>query len=58
MYQDKIGGKNLHDKKMIETAMSQRRLIYNSLEEDLIEQERFQKKLQRRNAKKMANVGT
>ena len=41
MYNDKIGGKNLHDKYSIDQAMSQRRLAYNSLEEDFAENERL-----------------
>lgn len=40
MYNDTIGGKNLHEKASIEQAMSQRRLAYNSLEEDFAENER------------------
>ena len=38
--------------------MSQRRLAYNSLEEDFAENERIQKRQMKQKAKKLANMGT
>ena len=41
VYNDKIGDRNLQDKRAIEKSMSQRRLVFrDSMEADLMETER------------------